>query len=125
MASDWVGFTFPGMIDEPGSFSGMVSSPSPQRGPEASQRMSLAIFISAAASALSAPLAATVLLMFGLGAFGSIVVLQLLLVTKVLTFEQQIEPVSLAYLALAVWLVGSGILGSRSGTIPRPASRCT
>ena len=45
MASDWVGLTLPGMIDEPGSFSGMNSSPMPQRGPLASQRTSLAIFI--------------------------------------------------------------------------------
>ena len=37
-------------MEEPGSFSGMMSSPRPQRGPEASQRMSLAIFISEAAS---------------------------------------------------------------------------
>ncbi len=44
------------MIDEPGSFSGRLSSPSPQRGPEPSQRMSLAIFISEQASVLSAPL---------------------------------------------------------------------
>jgi hypothetical protein len=35
---------FSGMIDQPGSFSGRRSSPRPQRGPEASQRMSLAIF---------------------------------------------------------------------------------
>ena len=54
-ASDWVGLTLPGMIDEPGSFSGMVSSPRPERGPEASQRTSLAIFISATASCFSAP----------------------------------------------------------------------
>src|ERR1700731_644478 len=45
IASCWVGLTLPGMIDEPGSFSGKRSSPKPQRGPEASQRMSLAIFI--------------------------------------------------------------------------------
>ena len=57
IASHCVGLTLPGMIDEPGSFSGRVSSPSPQRGPDASQRMSLAIFISATASVLSAPLA--------------------------------------------------------------------
>ena len=50
MASAWVGFTLPGMIDEPGSFSGRTSSPSPERGPEPSQRMSFAIFISEAAS---------------------------------------------------------------------------
>ena len=46
MASDWVGFTLPGMIELPGSFSGMVISPMPQRGPEASQRTSLAILLS-------------------------------------------------------------------------------
>ena len=44
------------MIDEPGSFSGRTSSPIPARGPEPSQRMSLAIFISDAASVASAPL---------------------------------------------------------------------
>src|SRR6202158_614376 len=59
IASDCVGLTLPGMIDEPGSFSGSVSSASPQRGPEPIQRMSLAIFISEHASVLSAPLAIT------------------------------------------------------------------
>ena len=47
------------MIELPGSFSGSMSSPIPARGPDASQRMSLAIFISAAASVLSAPEAKT------------------------------------------------------------------
>jgi hypothetical protein len=47
------------MIELPGSFSGMVISPSPERGPEASQRMSLAIFSSATASVLKAPWMAT------------------------------------------------------------------
>jgi hypothetical protein len=55
MASHCVGLTLPGMMELPGSFSGMVSSPRPQRGPLASQRTSLAIFISAQASCLSAP----------------------------------------------------------------------
>ena len=54
-ASHWVGLTLPGMIDEPGSFSGSDSSPSPERGPEPSKRMSLAILNSAAATVLSAP----------------------------------------------------------------------
>jgi hypothetical protein len=58
-ASLCVGFTLPGMIDEPGSFSGIDSSPMPLRGPLASQRMSLAIFIMLAASVLSAPCACT------------------------------------------------------------------
>ena len=60
IASDCVGFTFPGMIDEPGSFSGSIISPKPQRGPDASQRMSLAIFIRLVAKVLSAPLAKTI-----------------------------------------------------------------
>ena len=50
MASLWVGLTLPGMIDEPGSFSGSASSPSPLRGPDPSQRMSSAILISDTAS---------------------------------------------------------------------------
>jgi hypothetical protein len=47
------------MIDEPGSFSGSSNSPRPQRGPEASQRMSLAIFINATASPRNPAMAAT------------------------------------------------------------------
>ena len=58
-ASDCVGLTLPGMMEEPGSFSGMAISPRPLRGPEASQRTSLAIFIRLAASVLSAPWACT------------------------------------------------------------------
>lgn len=53
MASHWVGLTLPDMIEEPGSLAGTTSSLIPQRGPEASQRMSLAIFISGTASARS------------------------------------------------------------------------
>ena len=58
-ASLCVGFTLPGMIDEPGSFSGMLNSPMPLRGPLASQRTSLAIFIRLAARVLRAPWACT------------------------------------------------------------------
>jgi hypothetical protein len=47
------------MIELPGSFSGIEISPRPERGPLASQRMSLAIFVSAAASPRSAPCSAT------------------------------------------------------------------
>lgn len=43
IASHWVGLTLPGMIEEPGSFSGKESSPRPHRGPEAKNLMSLAI----------------------------------------------------------------------------------
>jgi len=47
------------MIELPGSFSGMISSPMPQRGPLASQRTSFAIFVRLHASVLSAPWSAT------------------------------------------------------------------
>ncbi|MDB6158146.1 MAG: iron-sulfur (Fe-S) oxidoreductase [Gammaproteobacteria bacterium] len=60
MASCCVGLTFPGMMDEPGSFSGNSSSFNPQRGPEASQRTSLAIFMRATASPRTAAIAATI-----------------------------------------------------------------
>ena len=43
MASHCVGFTFPGMIELPGSFEGIISSPIPDRGPDAIIRISLAI----------------------------------------------------------------------------------
>ena len=55
IASLWVGLTLPGMMDEPGSFSGRASSPRPLRGPEPSQRRSSAIFISETASVRRAP----------------------------------------------------------------------
>jgi hypothetical protein len=68
-----------------------------------------------------APMLSLVLLALGLAAFGAIVVLQLLLVTHILTFEQQIGPVSIAYLALGVWFVLTGRLGSLGATIPHGA----
>src|SRR6476659_8290663 len=55
IASHWVGLTLPGMIDEPGSFSGSINSPRPERGPEPRRRMSLAILKSDAATVLMAP----------------------------------------------------------------------
>src|ERR1035437_8385187 len=60
IASHCVGLTLPGMIDDPGSFSGIDSSPSPHRGPEASQRISLEIFINDAAKVSIAPCANTI-----------------------------------------------------------------
>src|SRR5258708_4233015 len=59
IASDCVGLTLPGMIELPGSFSGMEISPIPERGPLASQRTSFAILVSDAASVFSAPCAFT------------------------------------------------------------------
>ena len=59
IASHCVGLTLPGMIELPGSFSGIVISPRPERGPEASQRTSLAILVSATASVFIAPCSST------------------------------------------------------------------
>ena len=58
-ASGCVGFTLPGMMEEPGSLSGMTSSPMPLRGPLLSMRMSLPIFISDTARRFRAPLSST------------------------------------------------------------------
>jgi hypothetical protein len=67
----------------------------------------------------AAPVASLALAVLGMLAFSAIVVLQLLLVANVLTFDQQVGPVSIAYLALAAWFVLTGHLGSVGGTIPR------
>jgi hypothetical protein len=48
------------MIDDPGSFCGSFSSPRPQRGPDASQRMSFATFMMATATPRSAAEARTI-----------------------------------------------------------------
>ena len=50
-----MGLTLPGMIDEPGSFSGSVNSPYPARGPEPKNLISFDIFINATAQVFSVP----------------------------------------------------------------------
>jgi DNA invertase Pin-like site-specific DNA recombinase len=55
IASHCVGFTLPGMIEEPGSFSGSASSPRPARGPDPRKRISLAILKQLAATVVMAP----------------------------------------------------------------------
>src|SRR6478609_6952942 len=57
--SAMTGLTFPGIMDEPGCVSGKLISPSPQRGPDPSQRISLAIFIRLTATVRNCPLAST------------------------------------------------------------------
>jgi hypothetical protein len=57
------------------------------------------------------------LLLLGVSSSGAIVVLQLLLVTETLTFEQQIGPVMVAYLGLGTWLVTTSWLGHRKGVL--------
>lgn len=54
------GTHFPGIMDDPGSFSGNSNSPRPHRGPDPRYRISLAIFMNDTAMVLSAPEASTI-----------------------------------------------------------------
>jgi hypothetical protein len=58
------------------------------------------------------------LLVLGVGSAGAISLLQLLLVTRVLTFEQEVGPVTIAYLGLGVWFVLTGRIAQRQGVLP-------
>ena len=59
-ASACVGLTLPGMIELPGSFSGRLSSPRPERGPDPNRRKSLAILVRLTASTFNAPDSSTI-----------------------------------------------------------------
>jgi hypothetical protein len=48
----------------------------------------------------------------------AVVVLQWLLVTGRMTFEEQVGPVSIALMTLGAWFVLSGYLGGRDGRLP-------
>jgi hypothetical protein len=67
------------------------------------------------------PILSLVTLVLGLAAIAAIVVLQALLILDVLTFEQQIGPVSVALFGLAVWFVLTGYLGSSGGDLQHGA----
>jgi hypothetical protein len=60
------------------------------------------------------------LLLAAVGAVAIVIVmvLQWLLVTGTMTFEQQIVPVSIALLTVGAWMVGTGILARRLGILP-------
>jgi hypothetical protein len=57
-------------------------------------------------------------LVLGVGSAGAISLLQLLLVTGRLTFEEEIGPVSIGFLVLAVWFIASGRMASKAGVLP-------
>ena len=59
-ASHWVGLTFPGIIELPGSLAGREISPIPQRGPLANKRMLLAMCIRLTANLFKLPLISTI-----------------------------------------------------------------
>lgn len=58
------------------------------------------------------------LLVLGLGSSAAISVLQLLLVAGSLPFEQEIGPVTVAYLVLGAWFVLAGRIAQRAGILP-------
>jgi len=66
-----------------------------------------------------APQLSRLLLLIGIGANVAIAILQSLLVLGALTFAEEIGPVLVAFLFLAVWFVTTGYLGSRRGVLPR------
>lgn len=66
-----------------------------------------------------APILSGLAMTIGIGAMVAIVVLQSLLVGGALTFEEEIGPVSIAFLVLIVWFVMTGYLGQSSGALPR------
>lgn len=55
----------------------------------------------------------------GFGALMAIVVLHSLLISGVLSFEVESGQVSIALLVLGVWFVVTGVLGGRTGILPR------
>ena len=58
-------------------------------------------------------------LVVGMAGMVAVVVLQLLLVTRVLTFVQQVVPVTISILVVGVWLVATGYLGRATSLLPR------
>jgi len=63
---------------------------------------------------VAADLAATL----GIASIAAIVVLQAMLVTEALTFEEQVGPVSIALLALGAWFVIAGRMVTSAGFAP-------
>jgi hypothetical protein len=64
------------------------------------------------------PILSAFVAVVGLLSIAGIAFLQLLLVVGVLTFEQQIGPVSVVDVGLAVWFVVTGYLGRVGGVLP-------
>jgi hypothetical protein len=60
-----------------------------------------------------------VAMLIGIAGLIAVVILQWLLVSGVLTFEEQIGPVMIALLVVGIWLVLTGYLGRSTGNIPR------
>lgn len=65
-----------------------------------------------------APVLSIAAMLIGVAGIIAVVVLQVLLVTGVLTFEQQVGPVSIALLVVGLWILSTGSLGRSSGKLP-------
>ena len=63
-----------------------------------------------------APILSGLAMMMGIGALAAIIVLQWLLLVGALTFDEQVGPVSIAF--LVAWFITTGYLGRSSGTLP-------
>ena len=63
------------------------------------------------------PTASTVAALAGAIGIAGIVLFQALLVTGVLTFEQEIVPVAIAFLVFMAWQVATGWIGARAGVL--------
>lgn len=74
------------------------------------------VLATAMALSIARPLVVGLGTLLALAAIVAVVVLQWQLITGALSFEQQIGPVSLAFLALGVWFVLTGYLGA--GVLP-------
>jgi hypothetical protein len=66
-----------------------------------------------------APVLSRAAMLIGIAGILAVVVLQWLLVTGVLTFEEQVGPVMIALLMVGIWLVITGYLGRSIGNMPR------
>lgn len=74
------------------------------------------VLATATTLSIARPLVVPLVTVLALAAIVAIVVLQWQLVTGALSFEEQIGPVSVAFLALGVWFVLTGYLGA--GVLP-------
>ena len=66
-----------------------------------------------------APVLSRVAMLVGIAGILAVAVLQWLLVSGVLTFEEQVGFVMIALLVVGIWLVITGYLGRSTGNIPR------
>jgi hypothetical protein len=67
----------------------------------------------------SSPALVDTLTVLGVLAMAGVLVLQGMLVAGLLPFSVQINYVSIVWVGLAAWFIGTGVVGSRAGLLPR------